>query len=115
MMMILLIKYDESILSNTLFLNQDWNGNPKPSNTLKNNTLLFQPFLFIFLIELLTNNRNNPNPIPTAKKISKNTFASSLRINAFASIPTAINNVKTMILFDFFIMITFCSIYYHPT
>lgn len=96
------------MLSKTLFRNQDWNGKPKPRRTPKNNTLLFHPFPFIFLIELFTNKRNNPNPIPTAKKISIKTFASSLRMNAFASITTAIKNEIPMMLFDFFITITLC-------
>lgn len=104
----LLTKYAESMLNITLVLNQDWNGNPRPSRTAKNNTLLFQPLPFIFLMELLTNTRNNPNPDPTAKKIIKYIFTSSFFMNAVVHIPTAIKNVATIIIkFAFFNAITF--------
>lgn len=106
-LMMLPVKYAESMLNITLFLNQDWNGNPTPSKTAKNNTLLFQPLPFIFLMELLTNTRNNPKPEPTAKKISKYIFTSSFIMNAFVIIPTAIKSVITIIIFVFFKGITF--------
>ena len=106
MMSMLVIRYAGSMLNSTFFLNHDWNGSPKPSKTPKNNTLLFHPFPFILLIELLTNNRNKPKPEPTAKKISKNTLLSSFNTNALVIIPTAIKKVTTVIVFDFFMLFT---------
>ena len=64
------------MLNNTLFLNQDWNGKPKPSKTPReiDFRLLAFPFHFFNSAVNVQNCNTSPKPVPTAKKINKNTL-----------------------------------------